>query len=444
MARVLADDVSLNYNGTNPYLSFIKANVYDVSGNNNGRLDPGETANLTAILRNIGGANFTNLNSVLISSDPYLTINDNSGYFGYLAIDSTKENLNDPYTVSVAASCPQGRSVSFQLITTDGTFTDTFRFNLVVGSYHYLVWNPDPTPGSGQTIHNTLTANGFSGVVTANLLAEPTLNVYRSIFICCGVFPNNYRITANGAEATAIINYLNSGGRVYMEGGEVWYYDPLVGGHNFGTLFGIVGVSDGGGDMGPVVGQNATFTQNMLFNYSGENSYMDRINATTGFVIFRDQNDNYNCGVARNALTYRTIGVSFEFGSLVDGSAPSTKRILMDSIMKFFGITLTGIEEETNNSGLLINGFSVYPNPVKSGNEIRLQFKALNTADVNFRIYNILGRCVKTIKAEKKQSRTIIWNGTDEQNHKLPAGVYFVNLESDKTKITTRRIVLID
>jgi len=120
--------------------------VYDGGGNNNGRLDPGETVDLTAILKNVGGYNFTNLNTTLRCSDAYITINDNIGYFGELLVDSTGENLGDPYIISASASAPQGHIAAFSIITTDGSFIDTFYFNLVIGTFHYLVWNPDPTP----------------------------------------------------------------------------------------------------------------------------------------------------------------------------------------------------------------------------------------------------------------------------------------------------------
>lgn len=443
MARVLADDVALNYNGTNYYLNFIKANIYDGSGNNNGRLDPGETVNLTSLLRNIGGANFNNLNTTLQSSSPYVTINDNSGYFGSILIDSIKENTADPYQITVSPSCPQGHNAIFRLIASEGSFSDTFNFTLVVGSYHYLVWNPDITPSSGQTIHNLLTFNGYTGAITTNLLAEPTLDIYRSIFICCGVYPNNYRIAANGAEATAIINYLNNGGRVYMEGGEVWYYDPQVGGHNFNTMFGLVGVSDGSGDMGPVIGVSNTFTAEMNFNYSGENNYMDRINATTGYVIFQDGNNSYNCGVAYNAGTYRTIGVSFEFGSLVDGIAPSTKQILIDSIMKFFGIVLSGVQE-TPKTQIGSVQFRIYPNPIKIGKQVYFQCPADNYREVKVQIYNTLGSCVKTINIKNYQENIIGWDGKDDYNQKLNAGVYFIDLVLDNHKKISYRVVLVE
>ncbi|MEO0083745.1 MAG: FlgD immunoglobulin-like domain containing protein [candidate division WOR-3 bacterium] len=436
MARVLADDVQLNYNGTNPYVDFIKANVYDAGGNNNNRLDPGETANITALLKNIGGTNFTNLTTTLLSSDPYITIIDNTGYFGALAIDSTKENLSDPYIVSVSASCPEGHNVNFDLIATEGNYCDTFSFSLVVGRYHYLVWNPDPTPTPGQTIHNTLSTLGYSGTITTNLLAEPDLNMYRSIFICCGVYPNNYRIPANGAEATVITNYLNNGGCVYLEGGEVWYYDPQVGGHNFGPLFGIQGISDGSADMGPVVGVNNTFTFGMNFNYAGENNYMDRINATTGFVIFIDGDNNYNCGVARNAGNYRTVGTSFELGGLVDGAAPSTKRVLLDSIMHFFGIFQTGIEEENSRYQTKVEELLLSPNLFNNKLFIKTRLAEI-------KIYDMSGKLIKTLTNHSKNSeKYLIWDGTNDQGLKMPAGVYFISAKFGDKNIAKRVVLL--
>lgn len=97
----------MNYDGPNHYLNYINTKVYDnITGNNNNILDPGETANLTAFLKNIGGVSFTNLTTLLQSSDPYITITDTSGVFNSLLVDSTKENTNDPYTVTISSSCP--------------------------------------------------------------------------------------------------------------------------------------------------------------------------------------------------------------------------------------------------------------------------------------------------------------------------------------------------
>jgi hypothetical protein len=324
------------------------------------------------------------------------------------------------------------------LIATEGTFIDTFRFNLTVSFYNYLVYDPSPFPSSGQAINSILTSLGYIGRYTANILSEPTLAVYRSIFICVGVYPNAYRITAYGPEAMAIINYLNQGGRVYLEGGDVWYADPLVGGHNFCSRFGMEGFTDGYSDMGPILGQTGTFTQDMYFNYGGDNQNMDHINPTTGYLIFADGNNGYYCGVAYNPGTYRTVGTSFQLGGLIDANAPSTKAVLLDSIMRFFGSPLPGIEDDyrLNTIG---QPLKIYPNPVKSGNSVRIQLIPIS----NLKIYNTAGDCIKTIPVNNNNNtHTIIWNGTNENGLHVPAGIYYVKIDLDK-KMLIERIIII-
>ncbi len=437
MAKVFADDTKLNYTGTQLYLSFIKSKVYDAGGNNNGRLDPGETANITTFLKNIGGANFTNLNSTLSTTSPYITVTDNSGYFGTILIDSTKENISDPYTISVSSSTPQGHTAQFRLITSQGTFVDTFFFNLVVGSYHYLVWNPDPTSSPGQTMHNILTTLGYSGLYSTTL---PTtdLGMYRAILVCVGIFPNNYVISASSPEATALVNYANSGGRLYLEGGDVWYYDPLVGGYDFCPLFGINATADGSSDLGPIQGQTGTFTNQMYFNYAGENNYMDWISpgGTGAFLIFKDEDQGYDCAVARDAETYRTVGTSFELGNLIDGSGVSTRAALIDSILHFFGIFQFPVAEENKRSDIAINKLMVYPNPFHKNLTIKSEIRNPKS-ETSLRIYDATGRLVKSFLLPTSHFSlltSVEWNGTDDSGRKLPSGVYFVHLEAGNLK----------
>ncbi|OQX50746.1 MAG: hypothetical protein B5M53_11830 [Candidatus Cloacimonas sp. 4484_209] len=77
----------------------------------------------------------------------------------------------------------------------------------------------------------------------------------------------------------------------------------------------------------------------MSFSYSGENNWIDHISPMgSGFLIFENSSPAYDCGVANDAGTYRTVGTSFEFGGLTNGSPPST-------IMHFFGI-FVGAEEK--------------------------------------------------------------------------------------------------
>jgi hypothetical protein len=109
-------------------------NVYDTGGNSDGKLDPGETADITVTLFNIGGADAVNCAGMLTTSQTGITIPDNYGVYGTLQVDSTRENLSDPFVVSASSSTPEGTIVDFELIiTADGGYNDTLEFSLIVG-----------------------------------------------------------------------------------------------------------------------------------------------------------------------------------------------------------------------------------------------------------------------------------------------------------------------
>ncbi len=420
--------------------------VYDVGGNNNGRIDPGETVDLTALVKNVGGVDFTNLNSTLECNDQYITITDNSGFFGTIAVDSLKENTSDPYVVSADMNTPQGHSADFRIIFTEASFVDTFEFSMVIGSYHYMIWNPDPTPVSGMRMDSLLTTLGYTGNYSTTLSTE-NLDMYRAIFVCVGIYSNNYIITAGSPEATALVNYANAGGNLYLEGGDVWYYDPLGSGYNFCPLFGIQAVADGSSDCGPVAGETGTFTQDMYFQYSGENAWIDHINAVgTGFLIFHDDNNNYNCGVANDAGTYRTVGLSFELGGLVDAGAGNNRQDLLDSIMNFFEIT-TEVEEITELD-VKTPSLQLSPNPFTTFTDIRLQITDdgnNSNRNVELKIFDATGRVVKNfdLSSANSQHSSVSWYGDDNAGRKLPAGVYFVQLDTE-AHASAHKVILIE
>jgi len=422
------------------HLVFVNATIS--GGNGNSMFEPGETVTVVVTIRNEGTAGIDTVSAYLRCSSPYVGIIDSFSLYAPMPPESCATNSADPFSVFSMMGTPIGTTVSFEIIINGGLYHDTLEFSLCIGGKHYFIWNPDPTPAPGQNMHGTLSGLGYVGDYGTDL--TPNLSLYQSIWVCLGVWPNNRMIGVSSPEATALVNYIQNGGCAYMEGGDVWYYDPLGSGYNFCPLFGITATLDGNDDMGPVVGQNNTFTAGMNFNYAGENSFMDHISPgnANAFLIFRDSDNNYDCGVAHNASGYRTIGTSFELGLLTDGSPPSTRSALLDSIMRFFNIT-TGIEEITMRDVKTLS-LHVAPNPFTKLTTVSFGI-GQSAKSIELKIYDTTGRLVRNLYCAMPHApctMQIVWDGRDDQNRQLSSGVYFVQLAADDNKQTTKVILL--
>jgi len=421
-------------------------NVQISGGNGNSTFEPAETVNVIITIRNEGSASIDSVAARLRSLSSYVTAIDSLGSYDSIPPNNGVSNDNDPFILYSDPDTPQGTPTEFQLVLSAGYYCDTLDFSLCIGAKHYFIWNPDATPEPGQNMHTLLGGLGYLGDYDTALASD--LDIYQSVWVCAGVWPNNHVIISGSYEATALVDYVQNGGCMYLEGGDVWWYDPQVNGHDFSPVFGIEALADGSNNMGPVLGQPNTFTANMLFGYQGENTYMDHVGpgSTNAFLIFADGDDNYTCGVAYNEGSYRTIGTSFELGLLTDSIAPSTRAILLDSIMHFFDIT-TGIKEIQSSSKHISYTFDIFPNPFKD--KVIMYYSATSliheNARVVLKIYDACGRLVNQIRNnpnQQPQDNMLVWYGEDEKGRKVPNGVYFANFEADGFT-TTKKLVLL-
>lgn len=69
-----------------------------------------------------------------------------------------------------------------------------------------------------------------------------------------------------------------------------------------------------------------------------------------------------------------------------------------------------------------------YPNPFNP--ETNIRFALPNTSVVSIKVYDILGKEIKQIINETRQSGgyELTWNGTDNSGNKVPSGVYFITM----------------
>jgi hypothetical protein len=276
------------------------------------------------------------------------TVNDNQGVdtvtLEFMINGGTPETVpmvlerDGAYSADLYGSVSVGDTIEYRITAVDVAATPNSTVDPVSGYHVFFIVNPlpvfifepDGVPQTGTAIGQVLDGLGIDYDMNSTLTDSPSL--YSSIFVCLGVYSTNHPLTS--AEGEALAEFLDYGGRLYMEGGDTWYYDNATAVHPY---FHINGLSDGSGDAGPIQGGVGTFTEGMYFQYSGSNSYMDHIAPLTGAeALFINVTPQYINGVAYDAGTYRTIGTSFKLGGLVDATAPSTKRDLVVKILEFF------------------------------------------------------------------------------------------------------------
>ena len=427
-----------------PHLIFHDVTVNDSGGN--GILDPGERAELQVFIRNSGQMTAESVTAVLRTSDTLLTVLDSLSYYGTLFPDSIASG--DAFEVRADPSTPYHHIALLELEIHSGQlyFADTFELMIARGG-QFLVWDPDGNRNSGPVIKSLLDSLGYRGDYTTNLLEYvDELPYYQSLFVCLGIYPDNHKVESGSEEADAIVNYIENGGRVYLEGGDAWYYDPQNGGYNFGPLFGITGQSDGSSDLQTIQGEPGTFTDGMNFTYSGDNRWIDRLNPVgNGFPIFVNSSPSYICGIANvdtaDSAPYKTVGTSFEIGGLSDAVFPSTKSDLLAAIMDFFGIDVK-VEEGIGTEGRPLTLELPSPNPFREN--VSISFALPGEMPLSLRIYDVTGRCVRTLFRGRAGAgvHVLRWDGRDDRGKKVSSGVYFIDLRAPSRDLRQKVIHL--
>jgi len=306
--------------------------ISDISGNNNGKLDPGETVDVSISIKNTGGTGASAVAGELLESDPNISITENTMAYGDIAAGASAQMS---FEVTAGASTPAGHQVNFNFnISADKDLSGTGTFIIVVGQIPVLIIDMDDNSNSSPAIATALDGLGIAYDEASSV--PDILNLYSSVFVCLGIYSTNSVLSDTDGQKLA--DYLNAGGTVYMEGGDTWYYDNTTAAQ---SMFGINGIADGSSDLGTINGVSGTFTESMSFAYSGDNSYIDHLEATgSAEVIFNNQSPAYGCAIANDAGNYKTIGTSFEFGGL--GNTDASKEELMEQYLIFFGLIQDG------------------------------------------------------------------------------------------------------
>lgn len=142
--------------------------VGDATGDNDGKVDAGETITLTTTLKNYGASEATGVVATLslVYGDGFVTITTPSSNFGDISAFATNNNASNPFAFSVSSTAPNNHDIVFELNVTanGGSYAgDLGTFTLTVQRGQQL--------GGVLTSDTTLTADKYY-IVTSPILVS--------------------------------------------------------------------------------------------------------------------------------------------------------------------------------------------------------------------------------------------------------------------------------
>jgi len=169
------------------------------------------------------------------------------------------------------------------------------------------------------------------------------------------------------------------------------------------------------------------------------------------------ENDIYGAVVTPDVNVIDTFSVSLQLGNQFDPvpvHGPNNDCLILYSgfteeingqpahTLRIWGtlFPFPGSEEKTtahaHEKGYVLDA---YPNPFKD--KIDIRYHLLNNIAADLKIYDVTGRLVRQFDNKIiRLSDHIIWDGTDDENKSVPAGIYIIQIESHTEKTRSKII----
>ena len=385
-----------------PVIGFDSYTITDSLGNNNGRLDPGETVTLYAKIANTGSSGATGVSGILSSSDTYITINVDSMYYG--TINGGSSAIKN-FTVTAASNTPPEHTANFNFLTryNPGLSTlDTFSVvvglipNIVIGtgssscSYPYYTYYEDSRTDMIYTASEIIAAGGGPGYI---------VRIGFDVISAASQVMNGFMIKMQHTTSSTLSGFVSSSWTTVYSGtyavpGTGWQDIQLT------TPFQWNG------------------TSNLLIEICFDNN-----DYTTNTDVK---------GTSASGKTWHRHVDNSAGCSLTGGSSYSTRPNIRLALN-----TVTGVANQNNGIPTTYSLSQNYPNPFNPTTKI--EYSIPKQGFVSLKIYDLIGREVANlVNGEMEAGYYLIdFNGSH-----LASGVYFYRLEASSF-VETKRMVLI-
>lgn len=286
---------------------------------------------------------------------------------------------------------------------------------------------------SGTFIHDYFSNNEVEVDYTTRFPSG--LMGYDAVFLSFGNMGSD-KTPLNKIIATQITEFLESGGKVYLEGGDC--LAEGMANPAFLSLFSLASYNNGiFNQIDGLEGQPDAITHDLYFSASDQsaNESIDKmVPNANGQAAFDESDYFYVASQGEGDFGQKTFCFSYSLANLVDGSQ-GTREELLNRITNFFNLTVS--VEDKFSPKFQDLGLSVFPNPL-TGNTV-ISYQLNQSGFVSLDVFNMDGTHKTNLISETQKS------GTQKVGFKgagLPAGVYLCVLKTNIGTYTTKMIKL--
>ncbi|MBL0061098.1 MAG: S8 family peptidase [bacterium] len=409
-----------------PSISVISSVLTDDTGDNDGRLESGESGTLALEVHNDSlWADASNIQLNVTSSDPSVTITNGSQNIPNLAHDQS-QTVNVTLT---AGTIPEGIWLTLDIdITSAEGFSRTVTYTMRVGRGRVLVVDDDGAGNFQRFTFDELTdmganpdlwTNSLDGTISTHELSE-----YQGVIWVCG---NETANTLIEEDRTALAGYLNAGGKLLLSGQGV--RNDLAGNAFFNDYLHSATDGDAAGDR-VVRGAtgNTMFSDLNLLLQGGScanNGSIgpDKILATNGGVAAFEYTNVGGTGAVMFDGAYKAIFFAFSLEAACGLAGTSHFSVVLNRVMDWWAVPLEAGDLQPLEAPSSMKLMGNYPNPFNPSSEIRFELSAATKVTLN--VYDIQGRLVTELVNDVMQPglHSVRFDGSN-----LASGVYFARL----------------
>ncbi len=200
-----------------PVIEFRDFTIDDSAGNNDLKIDPGEFIRLPVLLKNAGHGTAAVITGLLSSDSAYIEINDETASWESMeSQEACWSSEHFGFTVDDAA--PIGEIVTFRLDIETQYFSGIFYFKTHIGARPVLVIDDDAGPFA-ELFVSILTDAGFA--VSLQTAAETQASEWPDYLFIVWSAGACINPLIEDEWRENLVNYVNEGGRLLIEGGEI-------------------------------------------------------------------------------------------------------------------------------------------------------------------------------------------------------------------------------